>query len=470
MLFDVSQIPGRAVWRLRLFTSLCALCALIACGGNTTPSANTSMPALVAPSSLTYDSPRPLYMSGDAITNNAARVFGGPVSSFSVSPALPAGLGLDAQSGLISGTPTELQRETEHTVTASNAAGSAQAVLRLTVTGRGSWTDTSAHTTSRHSSALTVLADGRVLAAGGFAAGGSSSATEIYEPLAGRWIPAAPMLYPSSGHRSVRLLDGRVLTLGGDVAGSATTARAELYDPGPAADWTATGSMAVERSNATATRLADGSVLAVGGYAQNPLTFTDTVERYDPSTGHWTTLATRLSTPRAQHAAELLPGGTHLLVVGGVNHFGFVRSAELYAVDGSGTTPIAFTDTGNVFLSAVLDDGSVLVVCDGSTTAWRYLPDSGTWQTSTFSITRSIPTLTALADGRVLLAGGAGGGNVRFNSAEIYNPDHNLWTAASPMTGRRNGAAAALLGDGDVLMFSGFDGTGEVAGSERFRP
>ena len=52
---------------------------------------------------------------------------------FTVTPALPAGLGLDPLTGVISGTPAAATAQAAYTVTAANAGGAAQAVLNLIV-------------------------------------------------------------------------------------------------------------------------------------------------------------------------------------------------------------------------------------------------------------------------------------------------------------------------------------------------
>jgi len=57
----------------------------------------------------------------------------GSVTSYSVSPALPAGLALDPATGVISGTPTQLSAATNYTVTATNSTGSATFVLSIAV-------------------------------------------------------------------------------------------------------------------------------------------------------------------------------------------------------------------------------------------------------------------------------------------------------------------------------------------------
>ncbi|MGQ0614698.1 MAG: CHRD domain-containing protein [Planctomycetaceae bacterium] len=86
--------------------------------------------SLTAPSGLSYTTPVS-YATGTAITPNKPTVGGGPVSTWSVSPALPAGLMLDTTNGDIKGTPTAVTTATNYTVTASNAAGSANAVVNI---------------------------------------------------------------------------------------------------------------------------------------------------------------------------------------------------------------------------------------------------------------------------------------------------------------------------------------------------
>ena len=58
---------------------------------------------------------------------------GGAAVSWSITPALPAGLSLSLSTGQISGTPTVASTATAYTVTASNAAGSGTAVVNITI-------------------------------------------------------------------------------------------------------------------------------------------------------------------------------------------------------------------------------------------------------------------------------------------------------------------------------------------------
>jgi len=69
---------------------------------------------------------------GLAITPDTPTV-SGTVSSYTVSPALPAGLAIDPTSGIISGTPTAISQQTSYTITATNSSGSTTAAVAIAV-------------------------------------------------------------------------------------------------------------------------------------------------------------------------------------------------------------------------------------------------------------------------------------------------------------------------------------------------
>jgi len=97
----------------------------------------------LAPVGLAYSTPAPVYVAGVPITQNAPlpSITGEAPITYSVSPALPAGLTFSASTGAIGGTPAAPSsmivppppNTTDHTVTASNAAGSTTAPLTITM-------------------------------------------------------------------------------------------------------------------------------------------------------------------------------------------------------------------------------------------------------------------------------------------------------------------------------------------------
>jgi alpha-tubulin suppressor-like RCC1 family protein len=85
------------------------------------------------PSNLTYSINPATYTVNQAITANTPNNGGGLVTTYSVSPALPANLTLDPSSGVITGTPDSVTDSATYLVTATNALGSTTANLDIAV-------------------------------------------------------------------------------------------------------------------------------------------------------------------------------------------------------------------------------------------------------------------------------------------------------------------------------------------------
>ena len=87
----------------------------------------------IAPSSLAYSPSSFTLTKGTAMTTVTPTFVGGTVTSWTVSPSLPAGLVLDTLTGAISGTPTAVTTSAAYTVTATNTGGSDSATLTIEV-------------------------------------------------------------------------------------------------------------------------------------------------------------------------------------------------------------------------------------------------------------------------------------------------------------------------------------------------
>ena len=125
----------------------------------------------------------------------------------------------------------------------------------------GKFTPAGSLVTARTRNTATLLPDGRVLVVGGSTCGGSCSSlatAELYDPTTGNFTATGSMGVARVGQTATLLANGRVLVAGGGFAS------AELYDP-TTGKFTPTGSLGIARGNNTATLLLDGRVLIAGG-------------------------------------------------------------------------------------------------------------------------------------------------------------------------------------------------------------
>jgi len=296
----------------------------------------------------------------------------------------------------------------------------------------------------------TLLADGRVLIAGGGYSGASRQA-ELYDPQTRTFAPTGYMAQARSYHTATRLADGRVLIVGYD-----STYTAELYDPATGL-FHASGRIGAASQVHTAALLLDGRVLIVA----------DThAELYDPKTDTFGR-AGAYAFPYLEylHTATTLADGRVLIVGEG--------RAQLYdpARDVfSAIRPPCVGECGIALHSAtLLEDGNVLLAGgvsytedDATDAALLYQPALGTWRPiDGMRSRRSSHAAVRLANGQVLLVGGWAKHCVTATvcsvmewqeTAEIYDPARGVFLPTGQLAMARNWPLATLLQDGDVLI------------------
>jgi hypothetical protein len=280
---------------------------------------------------------------------------------------------------------------------------------------------TGAMAASRYNFSTTVLADGRVLVAGGTGSSGLLSSAELYDPATGVFS-AASTLYDGvrTDHAAVRLGDGRVLVVGGRDSATQKT-QALRYNPADGI-WSTTGHLLTGRTAHTATLLPDGRVLVTGGFGGYD--HLATCEVFNPSTGTFTSAAP-MKEKRSNHTATLLPNGK-VLVAGGLSS----KTAELY---------------------------------DPATNTWSY--------TGGMATARESHRALLFADGRVLIAGGTvRATGAALSSAELYDPVTGTWSSAGSMSHPRQGHAGVVLPTGKAVVFGGSGGSGITSTIDQFDP
>jgi N-acetylneuraminic acid mutarotase len=189
----------------------------------------------------------------------------------------------------------------------------------------GTWSNTGSLSLARAYHTAVLLNDGRVMVAGGETTNAqgvlvTTEIVEIYNPASGTWATASPCA-SRSRHAAALLADGRVLIAGGLSGGypavPVAIATAQIYNPQTGA-WSNAPSMAVPAAALTLTVLTNGRVLATGGYYAAYPTTSDNSQVYNPTTNTWLAPdAGGLVWARSQHTATRLPSGTVLVCGGG---------------------------------------------------------------------------------------------------------------------------------------------------------
>jgi hypothetical protein len=255
-------------------------------------------------------------------------------------------------------------------VTGELGPQSFSSTLRLDKNGTA-WVRVGDLTVARSEPAGAVLADGRILLAGGQYVNEPAEGyrilgtAEIFDPASGTWARTGSLVTPRLLANAVTLADGRVLVQGGNgragaYGGDDPLLTAEIFDPtggnwspagalpklmldaslvalpdggallvGPAGayrfdastrSWSRTSAMVTAAGDRAVVALADGRILAAGGYVRDVDSGDEYIRRaelYDPVLDQW--VATdRMPAPRAGASAVLLDDGSVLLVGGWV--------------------------------------------------------------------------------------------------------------------------------------------------------
>lgn len=346
------------------------------------------------------------------------------------------------------------------------------AIGSCTATAAGRFTPTGSMGTPLRQSTATLLADGRVLVAGGYFTGYEGWA-RVYDPATGTWTPAGATGAPRDEATATRLPDGEVLVAGGQTSGGGATNFVEVFNPSSNA-FRSTQWMNVAHYGAVAEPLPSGDVLVAGGFTSGTAKVTADAEIYHAASGTWTQTAP-LPQARGGAAAAVLPNGDILVAGGFSNASGpALGTAVVYDVaSGTWSTPPGTMQTARAYATATsLADGRVLFAGgagtglsglfsapDATDTATAEIFDPSTGR---FTAAGSLPgggrvdhVAALLPDGRVLVAGGMDSSDTVHADACLYDPASNTWSATGSMAAPRAYATATPLGNGSILIAGG---------------
>ena len=321
-----------------------------------------------------------------------------------------------------------------------------------------------------------LLPDGNVLLVGGWRGGLAPSAEmNLFAAADGQFQTLGSLRVARQYHRTVVLPDGRLLVTGGD-GWLGEPPSAELVDPvsGAVRD---TGAPVESRADHTATVLGDGRVLLVGGIGtdgEQAFGISDTAEIWDPATEEFRLVEGRLSVARVGHGAALLPDG-RVLVVGGWTTGAEYALAEIFDPATETFSPVPSPDDRLRLEHTVLqlDDGSVLVMGGGvladdpgagllpSDSVLRFFADgTGAEVLPGLAETRALASAALTTDGRAFLFGGLAGWQATAR-AESYSPAQGPTALASLPFARYNHTVTRLA-DGRFLIAGGENETIEL--------
>jgi hypothetical protein len=328
--------------------------------------------------------------------------------------------------------------------------------------------------TGRSFHTATLLADGKVLLAGGYNNGVTATA-EVFDPVNATFTPAGSLNAPGYLQTATLLEDGRVLVAGGyNPSAGGTQGSAEIFSP-VSGTFTPIASMHSVRTGHSATRLADGRVLLAAG--DTNVETIASAEIFDPLSATFSTIAS-LNAPRAYYTATLLADGRVFLAGGWSNVYGYLASAEIFDPASE-----SFTTTGSLSVArgqhsaTRLADGRVLLA-GGFQNGDIAMPDAEIFDsaTGTFTMTtgplnvaRGGHTSTLLSTGEVLLTGGFSTNRQDLHStAEIFDPATGTFTGTGSLNAGRAYHAETLLADGKVLLTGGTNNVAGLASAELF--
>jgi hypothetical protein len=270
-----------------------------------------------------------------------------------------------------------------------------------------------------------------------------------------------------SGHTI--LADGRVMVAGGhdEARGNAYgLTQSSIFD---GSGWQPAGQMTYRRWYPTILTLADGDVLALSG-SQQPSLNASIPERWDGNS--WTALTGAVQTLPNYPRAFVEPKQGHVFVAGELE-------SRMLDPNGSGSwslgPPRQINDRN--YGAAVMLDSKVLYaggggrVCPAQPKRTAEIIDlaaaSPSWSlTGSMAVARRQLNLTILADGTVLAIGGSSRCGMSDEAgavfaAEVWNPETEQWrTLASASVVRGYHSTAMLLPDGRVMATGNGDGGG----------
>ena len=213
-------------------------------------------------------------------------------------------------------------------------------------TTTGTWTAAAASLTRRFSAAAAVV-NGKIYHLGGHSQAyepGRLSTVEMYDPATDRWQAVASMAEPHH-EPALAAWGGQLFVFGGE-DGPNYLSSVERYDPA-SNRWTARARMPRPRKGGSAAVVGD-KIYLFGGIGPGPeYAYIMEVDVYDPKADRWWTSPTPM--PRGRWMASASTVGSAIVVAGGSLHGTYLREVDRFdpATGAWSTVAMLPTERGN---------------------------------------------------------------------------------------------------------------------------
>lgn len=314
-------------------------------------------------------------------------------------------------------------------------------------------------------------------AAAGCGGGGSSRRGTTTAPIQssqGGFVNVGPLVTPRVYHSATLMADGRIMVAGGLVGRTDATATVEILDPGTG-QVTSAASMSAPRMHHRAVLLKTQKVLVIGGQSTRYGAALRSTELFDPQTGSWSA-GPDLSEGRAAPFVAEFDQGRQLLIAGGASWVNgqptVLASADRYAAD-SNTISAAQPMSGPRCMGeAVLQQNDQILLCSGYASIALGTPAGS--EVYDIPSGQFIPVAQASprAEAGVINVGfdtwsvaGVNSAGLAQSTGERFNGQ--VWSSAADVSSARAGMSATVTGS-DAWLIGGRQGTQALASLEQY--
>ena len=231
--------------------------------------------------------------------------------------------------------------------------------------------------------------------------------------------------------------------------------------------WTATTTINAPTARDLHTAVWTGTEMIVWGGIIDPINYTNTGGKYNPSTDSWTATNTT-NAPTGRYAHTAVWTGSEMIVWGGYDGTHSLNTGGKY---NPGTGSWTATSTTNAPAArnsnTAVWTGSEMIVWGGGDTVYfntggRYNPSTDSWTaTSTTNAPAGRVDHTAVwTGGEMIVWGGSAAFPTFFNTGGKYNPSTDSWIASSTTNAPsvRASHTAVLVGN-EMIVWGGADAT-----------